>query len=189
MSKQLACGHTVYGNDGDELHELRVRLSVGEGARYSGTTRYLHLTMSVECGNAQSMSYSALEGFLVEASAASDWEPSGDSTYGWKYGIVTSKVVDLEQMEAAIPFLRKVKRGLARIADEAGSPTTFGAYCQRVAVALGAKKATIACKPENRHFGRDYIEVPIADIAYTMDSRRRDWREALAKEGIVPAGN
>jgi len=193
QDKRHVCGHTQWHND--RTHYLIAVFEETAPAPTYGYTAFYHSGFRLMCSqekmpgvwaDLRSLDYSPLGGFRVTCQSDSDGLSRADEPrtqpYGWEYGIERSGPVTLEAMENALPYLRKVAAKLEKINAEAGNAASYGAYCQRIAVALGVRSFVKNHKPNSgwaHDLTRDLRSFETKDIAWVIDNAHTAWSESV----------
>ena len=85
----------------------------------------------------------------------------------------------LGDMEKALATLRKVEKGMNKLAATAGRPESFGAYVCHFAQALGAECILMKAEPEWKEItGQNFREYKPADAIYHINSKIGEWQKA-----------
>lgn len=92
-----------------------------------------------------------LANFRVNALSQIDPDSSFGETYGWTVEYREAFSVKLDRAEVMVKTLRKVNRGMEKLAATYGRPTAFSAYLAQVASVLG-----ISVFGRLEHQGRGY---------------------------------
>ena len=200
MNDTHICGHHKWNDD--KPHYL-IALYNERADGSSGYTRFWHAGFTLWCSEEKaptaysalrSLDNSPLSGFTVTCQSDSDGLSRHDEPrtqpYGWEYGIERSGPVTLEAMQQALPYLRKISAKLEKLAEDAGPCASYGAYVQRIAVALGVSVMVNKHTPRSGWANENASQLrdrPAKDIAWFIDNNHTAWAESVAPNKAVTA--
>lgn len=121
------------------------------------------------------------EDLVVRCQMNSDDKPENarSPSYAWEVEYAQPYKVGLLEAEKMTQTLRRIEKGLRRIADKLGEPRTFGEYVARVALVLGMTRYAAKTRDGGtwRHTDNEHSFREVSGLRGYVDSLVVEWHE------------
>jgi hypothetical protein len=104
----------------------------------------------------------------------------GKDWYGWRVSYAEPYRVELPEAEAMVTVLRRIDRGMRRLAERYGSPADLAAFMSHLADVLGCRTAAFGRRVTAEHDfdGTGYRWMDADALRYWLGSETRTWDAA-----------
>ena len=93
-----------------------------------------------------------------------------EALYGWQFAIESYARCDLNDAKNIVALLAPIQRKMDKMHETEGNAASFGAWVNRIARAIGAKKVFVQCDEKTRiATGNTYRDHSLCDAVYAID--------------------
>ena len=148
--------------------EIALVIRVEKSGEYGHVTGYTAKPDSSK-GNGFSgfMSYEhPLHGLIIHSQISA----KSEALYGWQFAIESYARCDLNDAKNIVALLAPIQRKMDKMHETEGNAASFGAWVNRIARAIGAKKVFVQCDEKSKiATGNSFREYSLCDSVFAVD--------------------